>query len=127
MTTDETQYWTLWIPDAGATGIWFARARLDPTDTVLAHALPPQLTVEVHDSQGNRVARGSHLAATTDSPIARLRREGDRVTREDIWPVPADYDTPVILSGGEVGRLKQWWHAPDHSAWRWTIELYNHR
>jgi hypothetical protein len=53
--------------------------------------------------------------------------EADRVTREDIWPSEADYGVPVLLAGGEVGRLAAWWNAPDYAAWRWSIELYNHR
>jgi hypothetical protein len=32
----------------------------------------------------------------------------------------------VILPGGEAGILKSWWHADDHSEWRWQIEFYNH-
>jgi hypothetical protein len=33
----------------------------------------------------------------------------------------------VILPGGEVGTLVQWWHSDDRSEWRWQIELYNRR
>lgn len=124
---DVTETWTLWIPGAGATGIWFARGRLSPTETLLTHAAPEMLTVEIHDASGKRVALGENLKATAASPMARLRREGDRVTREDIWPMESDYGTPVIVTGGEVGILQRWWNAPDHSEWRWSIELYNHR
>ncbi|HMQ35579.1 MAG TPA: hypothetical protein PKD53_33030, partial [Chloroflexaceae bacterium] len=60
-------------------------------------------------------------------PIGRLRVAEPTVSREDIWPDEADLGTPVILPGGEVGILKAWWHAEDHSEWRWQIELYNHR
>ena len=122
-----TQTWTLWIPNAGATGIWFARGRLNATETLLVHAAPEKLTVEIHDANGNRIALGENLDATDDTPMARLRRQGDRVTREDIWPAEADYGTPVIVTGGEVGILQRWWNALDHSEWRWSIELYNHR
>jgi hypothetical protein len=31
----------------------------------------------------------------------------------------------VILPGGEAGILTTWWHAPDHTAWRWQLELSN--
>jgi hypothetical protein len=31
----------------------------------------------------------------------------------------------VILPGGEAGILTSWWHAPDHSQWRWQLELSN--
>ena len=30
--------WDLWFPGAAATGLSFARARMDPSDMVLVHA-----------------------------------------------------------------------------------------
>jgi hypothetical protein len=121
------QIWDLWIPDAGATGVSFARGRLDPTDVLLAHAGPMKLTVEVRDDAGARLAFGRDLPRTDDTPILRLRREGDRVVREDIWPTEAEVGMPVLLPGGEVGILTAWWNAADHGEWRWSVELYNHR
>jgi len=119
--------WDLWIADVGPTGISFARGRLDPTNVLLVHAAPPQLNVMVLSDAGETLARGNDLLRTTSSPIARLRRQGATITREDIWPTEADYGTPVILPGGEVGVLQRWWNDPDHQEWRWSIELYNHR
>jgi hypothetical protein len=127
-TQDSTlQIWDLWIPDVGAVGISFARGRLAATDTLLVHAAPQKLTVEFVDEQGVRVSRGQDLPRTSDTPMARLRRAGDTVTREDIWPSEADYGVPVLLAGDEVGWLTAWWNAPDYAAWRWSIELCNHR
>jgi hypothetical protein len=117
----------LWIPDVAAVGVSFARGRLAATDTLLVHAAPQKPTVEVVDERGVCVARGQDLPRTSDTPVARLRRAGDRITHEDIWPSEADYGVPVLLAGGEVGRLAAWWSAPDYAAWRWSIELYNHR
>jgi hypothetical protein len=119
--------WDLWIPDVAAVGVSFARGRLAVTDTLLVHAAPQKLTVEVVDERGVRVARGQDLPRTSHTPMARLRRAGDRITREDIWPSEADYSVPVLLAGGEMGRRAAWWNAPDYAAWRWSIELYNHR
>lgn len=121
------QFWDLWIPDAASCGISFARGRLDTTETLLAHATPRLLRVEVRDAEGMPLAMGDNLAATDDTPITRLRRHGNMILREDIWPTEADYGTPVILPGGEVGILQVWWNAPDHSEWRWRVEFYNHR
>jgi hypothetical protein len=121
------EVWDLWYPNAAAQGLPFARGRLDATDVLLVHAAPDALRVEVRDDEGRRVAFGDQLARTADRPIARLRREGDRVTREDLWPEAADISRPVILPGGEVGILISWWNAPDGSEWRWRVEFYNHR
>jgi hypothetical protein len=121
------QIWDLWIADVGPIGISFARGRLNPTDVLLAHALPPQLNIEVRSDDGTVLARGNDLMRTDNTPIARLRRQGKEITREDIWPSEADYGTPVILPGGEVGILQRWWNAADHQEWRWSVEFYNHR
>ena len=119
--------WDLWAQDGGSQGLSFARARLDATERVLVHALPAALRVEVFDEEGRLQARGADLRRTADTPMARLLVAGTEITREDVWPDEADLGTPVILAGGEAGILERWWHAADHSEWRWSIELYNHR
>lgn len=121
------EIWDLWYPQAAATGLSFARGRLDATEVVLVHAPPPMLTVEVRSEDGSRLARGVDLPQTGNRPMARLTRRGDTITREDLWPLPEDTGSLVILPGGEVGVLVQWWNAEDGSEWRWQVEFYNHR
>lgn len=119
--------WDLWIADVGATGISFARGRMDAFDTILVHAAPTQLSVELRTTDGELLAQGTNLARTADTPMTRLRRQGHSITREDIWPTESDYQIPVLVAGGEVGILQQWWNAPDKQQWRWSLEFYNHR
>lgn len=126
MADKATELWDLWYPKAAATGLSFARSRIDPADEVLVHAAPEVLTVFIRDTNGNLKAQGQDLQMTEESPITRLRCVGNSVKREDIWPGPEDIGRVVILPGGEAGVLKAWWHADDHSEWRWTVELYNH-
>ena len=40
MPKQEQHIWDLWIADVGATGISFARGRLDATDVMIVHAAP---------------------------------------------------------------------------------------
>lgn len=127
MAAKEQQIWDLWIADVGATGISFARGRLDSTDVLLVHAAPQKLNVEVRNSEGMVLARGENLSRTADTPMARLRRQGDKITREDIWPTGADLGTRVIVAGGEVGTLQKWWNDAEQQQWRWSLEFYNHR
>lgn len=127
MATPEAQTWDLWIPDVAARGVSFARGRLQASDEVIVHAAPQQLDVEVRDDQGTILAQGKNLPRTANTPMARLRREGDRIRREDIWPQAADYGKPVILPGGEVGILQYWENDPHEQEWRWRVEFYNHR
>ena len=99
--------WDMWFPGAAATGIPFARSKIQGTEVLLVHAAPPRLT------------------ATADTPITRLTRRGKMIVREDIWPEAADFGRVVILPGGEAGKLLDWWHAEDRSEWRWRVEFYN--
>jgi hypothetical protein len=121
------QLWDLWYPQAGATGMSFARGRLAATNTLIVHAPPPSLTVEIRSESGSRLAYGQDLSQTADRPMARLTRRGKWIVRQDLWPTQKDIGQIVILPGGEVGILMQWWNAEDGSEWRWQIEFYNHR
>jgi hypothetical protein len=82
--------WDLWYPQAGATGVSFARGRLDATNILWVHAPPPMLSVEIRSESGNRLAFAQDLAQTADRPIARLSRDGETITREDMWPTQED-------------------------------------
>ncbi len=123
----QLQIWDLWYPQAAATGMSFARGRLDATDVLLVHAPPATLTVEVRNEEGERLAFAKDLAQTADRPIARLTLQGKQIGREDVWPTAEDIGRLVILPGGEVGELVSWWNAEDGSEWRWQVEFYNHR
>jgi hypothetical protein len=128
MAEQETEIWDLWYPEAGATGLPFARGRIRAgVEVLLVHAAPPVLKATLWSGGRRVLAEGSDLQRTQDTPIARLTRRGDRIEREDIWPGEADTGTLVLLPGGEAGTLVKWWNAADHSEWRWQLELYNHR
>jgi hypothetical protein len=122
------QTWELWFPDAGATGLPFARGRVDPVAVMWVHAAPATLAVTVRAGDERVIARGERLARAGEPlPLTRLRIRGRAVVREDRWPTEEDLGSLVILPGGEVGTLVAWWNAPDGSEWRWRLELYNHR
>jgi hypothetical protein len=127
MAEDKREIWDLWYPKAGATGIPFARCRIDPADIVLVHAAPPHLSVQVRRNTGELLAEGLNMAATDDTPIARLYRGDVSICMDNVWPGAEDIGRVVILAGGEAGILKEWWNEPDHSAWRWAVEFFNHR
>jgi len=127
METHAVETWDLWFPGAGATGLPFARGRLDPTGVLWVHAAPASLDVTVRDADDTVVAQGTGLERAGERfPLTRLFRDGTAIHREDRWPTQSDLGALVILCGGEVGRLVSWWNAADGSEWRWQIELYNH-
>lgn len=127
MAEKNLEYWELWYPKAGAAGLFFSRGAIAPAETILVHSAPEVLTVIVRGADGTLKAQGQDLTAGENTPISRLRCKAGKVEREDIWPNEEDLGTVVLLSGGEAGVLKSWWNAPDHSEWRWQIELYNHK
>ena len=123
------EVWDLWFPDAGATGIAFARSRVDDQaagNRLLVHAAPPKLEVAVRDQDGKLLAHGQGLERGQPGPMSYLVRQNDTILLEDAWPTPDDLGRLVILPGGEAGILKSWWHAEDHSEWRWQVEFSNH-
>jgi hypothetical protein len=122
------QVWDVWVPDMAATGLSFARGRLDPHDVLWIHAAPEVISVTVRDGDDRVVARGDSLRRQGEQlPLTRLSRMGEQIIREDRWPTDADIESLVLLPGGEVGTLKAWWNAPDGSEWRWQVEFSNHR
>ena len=119
--------WELRSPDGASQGLEFAKARMASHRVVLVHAAPSRLNVVVRTVDEEIVAIGTDLHSPGETPMSRLTVDDLRVLRENVWPGDGDIGLPVILPGGEVGLLRSWWNADDHSAWRWTIELSNHR
>ena len=78
------------------------------------------------DEDGRLLAQGRGLERGQPGPMSYLVRQNDTILLEDGWPTPDDLGRLVILPGGEAGILKAWWHADDHSEWRWQVEFYNH-
>jgi hypothetical protein len=123
------EVWDLWFPDAGSTGVSFARALVDGMvagNRVLVHAAPPRLDVMVRAENGHIIDEGYGLERLESGPMSFLVREGGFISLQDGWPTQEDIGKLVILPGGEAGILKEWWHADDHSSWRWQVEFSNH-
>ncbi len=65
MADKQLEIWDLWYPFPAATGMPFARSRIDHTDTIYVHSAPEALTVEVRSDDGKLLARGQDLPRTT--------------------------------------------------------------
>ena len=125
---DHLQTWELWYPGAGATGLEFARARIDPVEAAWVHAVPRKVSVTVRTGDDQVVARGEGISRSGSyKPMTRLALDGDTVRREDRWPTEEDLGAIVILPGGEAGVLTAWWNAKDGKSWRWSVEFSNSR
>jgi hypothetical protein len=115
--------WALRGTDGGAAGLEFARSRIEVCDSVLVHAAPSVLDVEVFANGERLVAIGKALRATADTPMTRLTIDGVRVVREQLWPEEADLASIVLLPGGEAGRLGSWATDPARRRWVWSLEF----
>lgn len=117
--------WDMRNPDGGMLGMEFARGRSEACEVIIVHSPPEKLDVVVRDPDENVVAVGKGLEGSEPTPMSRLRVADGHVTRESIWPGEEDIGRLVILPGGEIGILKSWWNADDHSEWRWEVEFHN--
>ena len=125
---NELETWDLWYPGPGATGLPFARCRVNGSeagDRLLVHAAPQKLQVTVRDATGKVLATGEGLERHQPGPMSFLVRRGATITLEDGWPTEQDIGRVVLLPGGEAGILKSWWNADDRKEWRWQVEFYN--
>jgi hypothetical protein len=125
---EQLHTWEVYYPAGGATGLYIARCRIDPTDVLWLHAVPEVISVTLRLGDDRVLARGEGLVRDgSQLPMTRLTRHEERIVREDRWPVDTDLGALVLLPGGEAGTLMSWWNAPDGSEWRWQLEFYNRR
>ena len=120
---ENLETWDLWYPGPGATGLPFARSRInarDAAERLLVHAAPQKLQVAVRDAAGKLLATGDRLERHQPGPMSYLLRRGATITLEDGWPTDRDIGLLVILPGGEAGILKSWWKKPHNKCSVWT-------
>src|SRR5436305_15203463 len=86
----ETYVWELRNPDGGALGLEFARGASAPTDTMLVHAAPSRINVEVRTWEGELVAVGRNLMHGEVAPMTKLTISGHKVNRVNLWPRGGD-------------------------------------
>jgi hypothetical protein len=117
--------WQLRSVEGGSAGLEFARSAIDPSRTVLVHAAPSRLDVEVLANGEQLIAIGRDLRADEggDTPMTRLVIDGTRVLRSQLWPDDEDLGSVVLLPGGEAGVLQSWSTDADRSSWTWSLEL----
>jgi hypothetical protein len=128
MAEQTREFWEVWYPDAAATGLLVARGLIDATDVLWVHSAPEVMSVRVRGGDSEQLVAAGHSLERAGEryPMTRLSKDGGEVRREDRGPVIEDIGALVMLPGGEVGTLLEWWNADDGSEWRWRVEFYNH-
>jgi hypothetical protein len=99
---------------------FLGKAWKSPGEPVLMHARAPFLRYR-------RLLPTEHeawcepLESSADLPMTLVHMEEH--DREDLWPGQEHVGLPMLLPGGEVGRLLRFEHAPDGSSWRYALEF----
>ncbi len=119
--------WSLRTSDAGMNGLEFCRCTTaGGLDRVLVHAAPTRASVEVVADDDRVIARGEVGRSGDYSPMTLLELDSGHVRRREVWPGEEHHGLPVLLAGGEAGRLSSWRHGEDRSWWTWSVEFSNH-
>jgi hypothetical protein len=119
--------WNIRSRDGAMNGLEFARCTTaGGFRRVLIHAAPAQASIEVFAEDMSVVAHGDVDRQGEYSPMTLVELSDGSCRRREVWPLGEHRGLPVLLSGGEVGILKEWEHAEDHSWWRWSVEFSNH-
>lgn len=97
---------------------FFGKGWTLPGEPLLLHAVPR--LVRYRRADGND-GWSPPLPRDGDEPMTLLRLEEG--TREDLWPGDEHVGLPVLLPGGETGRLLRFEHASDGSSWTYALEF----
>ena len=90
-----------------------------PGEPLLLHGAPRFVRYRHPDERDFRAP----LERTGDQPMTLLRL--DQGVREDLWPMEQHVGLPVLLAGGEVGRLLRFERQGD--TWTWALEFRGSR
>lgn len=111
--------WAVETSKDGERWRFFGKGWTLPDEPLLLHAVPQLVRYKRSDEDGSQWCEP--LERTGDEPMTFLRL--DEGVREDLWPGPEHLGLPVLLPGGETGRLQSFEHADDGSSWTYTLEF----
>ena len=112
--------WAVETSKDGSKWRFFGKAWKSPGEPVLVHARIPFLRyrqlIPVESSEWCEP-----LGVKGSTPMCVVSMEAH--TRADLWPSSEHQGLPVLLPGGEVGRLLAFDHAEDGSSWSYRLEF----
>ena len=112
--------WAVETSKDGERWRFFGKAWKSPGEPVLVHA--PVRFVRFRQLLPTEDPEwSSPLETEVRCPMSIVRME-ERL-REDLWPADEHVGLPMLLPGGEIGRLQRFEHADDGSTWRYVLEF----
>lgn len=113
-----------WIVETSKDGErwrFFGRAWKEPGEPVLLHAVPRFVRVR---PDGDPTWRDP-LESSADMPVTMLNMEDG--TRQELWPDTTHLGLPMLLPGGEIGRLLRFDHEAELGRWTYVLEFRGSR
>jgi hypothetical protein len=112
--------WAVETSKDGERWRFFGRAWKSPGEPVLLHA-PVRFVrfrqlLPAEDSEWC-----APLESSGEHPVTLVHMEDRR--RQDLWPDEQHVGLPMLLPGGEIGRLQRFEHAGDGATWRYVLEF----
>jgi len=112
--------WTVETSRDGKRWRSYGKAWKWPGEQILMHAAPRfvrfRRVVPVDEPEWCTPLEGDG-----GTPMTLIRMEARE--REDLWPARKHLGLPVLLPGGESGRLVSFWRSPEGDRWTYTLEF----
>ena len=113
-----------WIVETSKDGErwrFFGKAWKRPGEEVLLHAVPRYVRFRPEWEPDWR----EPLERTSDLPMTLLLMEAG--ARSELWPDAGHVGLPMLLPGGEEGRLLRFEHRDDPDEWTYALEFRGSR
>lgn len=112
--------WAVETSKDGSKWRFFGKAWKSPGEPVLVHARIAYLRYrQLIPTEAAEWCEPLESGGETPMCIVSMEQH----TRADVWPGSDHGGLPVLLPGGEVGRLVEFEHADDGSTWRYRLEF----
>lgn len=115
--------WAVEASKDGERWRFFGKGWTLPGEPLMIHAAPRFLRVRRLDPE--EAEWSERLERSGDRPIALL--DLVKRTRTEIWPGKEHEGLPVLLPGGEVGRLLRFEASSGGEQWTWALEFRGER
>jgi hypothetical protein len=113
-----------WIVETSKDGErwrFFGKAWKAPGEKLLLHAVPRFIRFRPDEEP----EWGTPLEQTMDLPVTLLDMELG--IRQELWPDDSHVGLPMLLPGGEGGRLMNFEHEANPDTWTYTLEFRGSR
>ena len=118
---DDEIEWVLESSRDGERWRFIGRAWTRPGEPLLVHGAGRFLRYRRHDAEGWT----EPLERSGEHPMTLIDLE--RHDRTEMWPGEAHVGLPVLLPGGEEGRLLRFERSSDGGSWVWAAEFRGRR